>query len=263
MNRSLRFAWVIVVFLWLPPPRSPAAEAEEIVVADLMPPSGTTGRTNIADKLTLGTRMTYFILLDSTSDSFLGSIGTLDECQDYIPWKLYATWQFNPKWGLELTWDQVKATAITHTADQHTDGKFEVMGPILSAEYRLDKFGRFSPYAQFGLAWMLGDFDPAQWWALGYATEADWVLLGSTDQVRNGITREIDDDDSLGLVAAVGTRIEFSERWSGDLLLRYMYLESDATFTEYRKGRPIPGTGDSNTIPFSNLALGVGVAYAF
>ena len=217
----------------------------------------------LAGKLTLGTRLTYSILETSTSESFLGTISKLDESQDYIPWKLYAAWQFNPKWGLELTWDRVTAKTITRTEDHHSDGEFEVIGPILDAVYRMNKLGRFSPYAQLGVAWMLGDFKPTQWWALGYEHESDWVLLGSTDQARNDITRGIAVDDSLGLVAALGSRIEVTKRWSGDILLRYMYLENDATFTEYRSGRPIPGTGDANTIPFSHLTLGVGMAYSF
>jgi outer membrane protein W len=220
-------------------------------------------RAKLADKLTLGTRTTYSILETSSSDSFLGTISKLEDREDYIPWKFFAAWQFNPKWGLELTWDQIAAETITKTADQHSDGEFEMIGPILSSVYRMDKHGRFAPHAQLGVAWMQGNFNPAHWWALGYEHESDWVLLGSTDQARNEITREIEVDDSLGLVAALGSRIEVTPRWSGDILLRYMYLESDATFTEKRAGRPIPGTGDSNTIPFSHLALGVGVAYAF
>jgi outer membrane protein W len=212
--------------------------------------------------LELGTRMTYFILQDSSDDGgFLGSIVELDDQQDYIPWKLYATWMFNAKWGIELTWDQVQAEAITADTDSHSDGDFELTGPILSATYRMDARGSFSPYAQLGIAWMLGDFEPVQWWALGYDKESDWVLLGSTDEVRNGITREIDVEDSLGLVASVGSGVRISERWSADLYLRYMWLEADTTFTEYRSGKPI--AGDSSTIPFSNLALGLGATYAF
>lgn len=221
------------------------------------------GCAKLAGKLTLGTRLTYSILETSTSDSFLGTIAKLEDREDYIPWKLFAAWQFTPRWGLELTWDHVTAETITDTADHHSDGEFEVTGPILDSVFQLGKHGRFSPYAQLGVAWMLSDFNPAHWWALGYESKSDWVLLGSTDQARNDITRGIEVDDSLGLVAALGSRIAVSKRWSGDLLLRYMYLESDATFTQYRSGRPIPRTGDANTIPFSHLALGVGVAYAF
>lgn len=215
------------------------------------------------DHLTLGTRLTCFILQDSTSASFLGTIHELDENQDYLPWKLYASWQFNPKWGLELTWDQIAADAKTSVADHHTDGTFGLAGPILDGVYRLDRHGRFTPYVQCGLAWLLGDFDPEPWWGLGYPSEGVWLEYGATGEPRNGVTREITLDDAPGLVAAAGSRVALSRRWSGDILLRYMYIESDATLTMYRQGRPIPGTRASNTIPFSNLALGVGLDYAF
>ena len=110
---------------------------------------------------------------------------------------------------------------------------------------------------------MVADFDPAHWWSLGYAHESDWILLGCSDEPRNSITREIEVDDAPGVILAAGSRIEISKNWSWDILLRYMYLEPEAQFTEFRKGKPIPGVADAETIPFSNLALGLGVSYVF
>jgi hypothetical protein len=225
--------------------------------------AGNTDGRPFDGKLTLGTRMTCFFLLDSSSDHILGTITKLDETQDFIPWKLFAEWQFNPTWGVELTWDQFSAKTITSREDHHSDGSYEFKGPILDAVYQVGHYGRFVPYAQLGFAWMLGDFDPEKWWALGYTTEGDWIQMGSTDEPRNKMSREIEVDDALGLVAALGSRIEFSRRWSGDLLLRYMYLESESTFQEYRGTDPIHEADDAQEILFSNLALGLGVAYAF
>lgn len=224
-------------------------------------PSPAASDFHVADHLTLGTRLTYFVLMHATDHSFLGTISRLDERQDCIPWKLFADWQFTPQWGLELTWDEMKTHTVTRVADHHSDGEFKVQGPILDAVYQIHRFRCCTPYAQFGLAWMLGDFDPARWWALGYSHEEDWTSLGSPDQVRSGITRNISLDDALGVVAAAGIRFGSFKHWSGDLLLRYMHLENDATFNEYRKGVRI--TGDDNTIPLSNLALGLGLAYSF
>lgn len=216
------------------------------------------------DRLTLGTRLTPFVLLDDESDAgFLGTISKLDAEEDYFPWKFLVEYQFTPRWGVELTWDQIAVHAVTHAADHHMDGDFELTGPILSAVYHLEKRGRFQPYAELGLAWMVADFDPAKWWSLGYAHESDWILLGSSDEPRNSITREIEMDDAPGVILAAGSRIEITRHWSGDFLLRYMYLKPEAEFTEYRKGMPIPGVGDEGAIPLSNLALGLGATYTF
>ena len=225
---------------------------------------GTPWDEALAGRLTLGTRLTPFLLLDDESDTgFLGTISKLEAEEDYFPWKFLVEYHFTPRWGVELTWDQIAAHAVTHAADHHMDGDFELTGPILSAVYHLEKRGRFQPYAELGLAWMVADFDPAKWWALGYAHESDWVYWNYSDEPRNSITRKIQVDDAPGVILAAGSRIEITRHWSGDLLLRYMYLEPEAEFTEYRKGMPIPGVADEGPIPLSNLALGLGATYTF
>ena len=215
-------------------------------------------------KLTLGTRLTPFLLLkDESAAGFLGTISKLEAEEDYLPWKFLVEYHSTPRWGAELTWDQIAVHAVTHAVDHHMDGDFVLTGPILSGVYHGEKHGRFQPYAELGLAWMLADFDPAQWWSLGYAHESDWILLGSSDEPRNSITREIKVDDTPGVILAAGSRIEITRHWSGDVLLRYMYLEPAAEFTEFRNGMPIPGVADEGAIPLSNLALGLGATYTF
>ena len=249
----------------IPPPSSakatPAPPASRPGPETMVPAGGQAWYSLFNGHLTLGTRLTWFTFVEEPSTNYLGTIGKLDEVQDYIPWKFYALWQFTPHWGMDLTWDQVEGKTITRTTDEHTDGNFKASGPICDVVYQMNTYGRFTPYAQAGLAWMHGTFDPATWWALGYTHEQDWLDMGSPGKARQGKRRNIDLDDSLGFVAGAGTRIAITKRWSGDLLLRYMHLENDANFSEKISKRVI--RDEDASIPLHNLALGVGVAYVF
>lgn len=264
MKRTIPFLVVIVLATATMARAAEPAAAAPLKGMDAYRNRQTAWRPKLEDRLMLGTRLTPAVLLRPTSsDGFLGTIVKLNLQEDFVPWKLFAAYQFTPRWGVELTWDQVVADAVTRASDQHIDGDFELTGPILSAVYRLEKRGRFQPYGQVGFGWMKGNFDPARWWELGYDKESDWIMLGSPREPRNSITRDIRVDDAPAVVAAAGSRIEIARHWSGDVFLRGMYLETESQFTEMRKGKPIKGVGEVSSIPFSNVALGLGVAYTF
>ena len=224
--------------------------------------AGESVETPWANHLELGTRVTYFMLQDDSSDSFLGSINQLDEKQDYIPYKVFADWMITPAIGVELTWDGIEADAQTAATDQHVDGDFTLTGPIATVFGRYVNETIFTPFAGVGLSYMFGDFEEAKWWALGYAHENDWAALGYPDTVRNNITRCIDVDDAVGLVFTCGSDIQITENVSANLYFRYIDIEADATFTE-KRGDVDVVNHESNSIPFSHVALGLGVKYIF
>ena len=224
--------------------------------------AGESVETPWANHLELGTRVTYFMLQDDSSDSFLGSINQLDEKQDYIPYKVFADWMITPAIGVELTWDGIKADAQTAASDEHIDGDFELAGPIITVFGRYVNETIFTPFAGAGLAYMFAEFNEAQWWAMGYAHESDWAALGYPDEVRNNITRCIDVDNAVGLVLTGGSDIWFTDYFSATFFVRYINLDTDATFTEKRGDVDIINH-DSQSIPFSHFAFGLGVKYVF
>ena len=215
-----------------------------------------------SDRLELGTRVTYFMLQDDSSDSFLGSINQLDEKQDYIPYKVFADWMITPAIGVELTWDDIKANAQTDASDEHVDGDFKLTGPVVTVFGRYANQTIFTPFAGAGLSYMFGEFEEAKWWAMGYAHESDWAALGYPDEVRHGISRDIDPDDSIGFVLTGGSDIRITDRLSANLYARYEYIEADTDFVE-KRGEVDVVNHDSQTIPFSNFAVGLGVKYSF
>jgi len=225
--------------------------------------AGATSTSFLAGHLELGTRITHFILVDEDDSSgFLGSIDHLGDEQDYIPYKLYADWLFCPYCGLELTWDHVGAIAKTSAADNHTDGKFVLDGPILTAIGRYPNSSVFQPYAGLGAAFYMTDFEAEDWWALGFASPQDFADLGSPSEPRNGKSRSIETDDTVGFVATAGTDIKITKNWSADIYARYTAVDVDAHFTLLTNGKVTEDKG-TYTIPFDNYALGAGLKYVF
>lgn len=217
----------------------------------------------VAGHLELGTRITHFVLVDEDdSNGFLGSIDHLGDEQDYIPYKVYADWLFCPYGGIELTWDHVGAIAKTSASDNHTDGKFVLDGPILTAFGRYPNASMFQPYAGLGAAFYMTDFEAEDWWAKGYSSPDDYASLGSPSEDRNGKSRSIQTDDTVGFVATAGTDIKITKNWSADLYFRYTAVDVDAHFTLLTNGKVTEDKG-TYTIPFDNYTFGAGAKYVF
>jgi outer membrane protein W len=214
-----------------------------------------------SQRLILGTRVTGFILEDAHSGSFLGSINELDAEQDFAPYKVFADYFFLDWLGVELTWDTVAAQTTT-AIDGHHDGSLEIAGPILTVVARWVSEYVWTPYAGVGVGLFSGDFTPETWWELAYSSKADWESLGSPHVPRNNRTRNFDVDDPVGLVLTAGTGLYLTEHWSMDFYVRYTDVEIDVDYTIQQKGAVIDDRGTSS-VPLSNFAAGVGVAYWF
>ena len=216
----------------------------------------------LTDHLEIGTRITYFRLLNENDKSFLGSIDHLGDSQDYNPSKVFVDWLFCPYGGLELTWDRIEAVATTSTSDNHTDGKFLLDGPILTAFARYPNKSILTPYAGVGVAYYHTDFEAQDWWAQGFASPQDFVDFGKPSTDRNNKGRAISTDTTAGFVATAGTAIKITKNWSADLYFRYSSINLDAHFMLTTDGQVSDDKGHYG-IPFDNVTGGVGVKYVF
>jgi outer membrane protein W len=219
-----------------------------------------------AGHLQVGTRMTGFMLLEDTSDSFIGSIDKLNKIENYWPLKLYADWYFTRYWGVELAWDQVKAESATQEkpgdSASHSDGDWVITGPILSVIGRYPNSSHWIPYGGVGLAFMSSTFDHATWWHTGFGSEEDWVANGSPDTTLNGLTRTFEPDNTIGTVAFGGCDYKITDNLLADFYLRYMNASVDTHYFMSMNGSMLDNRG-WYSIPLTNVALGLGLAYAF
>ena len=221
-----------------------------------------TPNTDPLHGLELGTRMTYVRLLDE-KQHYIGHLGELSVDQDYAPTRVFADYFFSDQWGVELTWDQISADAVNTDLEHESDadGTLELSGPILTAVRRFQLDNGCVPYVGAGLTWLNGNFDTATWWADGYSSKADWIDLGRPHDKRNGKSRTLSVDDTLGYVLTGGADCALTENWDVGLYGRLMFAESDAHVKDRLGHHVVQHTEGSFTS--DNLALGLTLRYRF
>lgn len=215
----------------------------------------------LGGRIEIGTRITFFSLIEDHKDSFLGTIDKLDAEQSFSPFKVFAAWRFHPRYGVELTWDSMEVSTVTKW-DGHSDGTIEAQGPILSLFGRYPTRTKWTPYASLGLGRFSTRFKPATWWALGYPSNEDYVGAGSPSFSYFGYRRHIGVDSTTALIILAGCDVAIREHLSADLFLRYMAVDIDAHYFITKKGEMFDDRGMTD-IPLDNIALGLGVRYAF
>lgn len=212
----------------------------------------------------VGTRITHFEPRETSrngNDSFLGSIDEFDPEQDYAPVKIFAQWNFGKYVFVEATWDHIEDEALSDHGSGDSDGDIWMSGPVLTLNARLLNESRFTPYAGVGLAIWDAGFDHADWHHYGFDSIADWKAVGEPQQPRNGKSRDIDLENAVGFVAAVGLDIELTAHWHLDLLCRYVDIETDYQFT-VQFGEKVENRV-KGTFPMEHFAAGAGIAYVF
>jgi len=219
------------------------------------------GHELLGGRVEIGTRTTLFSLIKDHKDTFLGTIDQLDARQDLAPYKLFASWRFHPQFGVELTWDAMEVHTVTKW-DGHSDGKLEVGGPVLSFFGRYPTGTRWTPYAALGVSYFSATFKPTTWWGLGYPSEEEYLGYGSPSFGYFGLGRHIDPQSAVGLALLAGCDIAIREHLSADVFLRYMSLDVDAHYYITNNGEVFDDRGTTG-IPLDNIALGLGVRYAF
>ena len=212
----------------------------------------------------VGTRMTYFTLLDSKrpeGDEFLNHLNELDANEDYAPTRLFVDYWFLPDFGVELTWDRFSADFQNEGAGADGDGEVSVQGPMFSCVCRYQGLAYWTPYAGLGLFIADVGFKHEGWHHYGFETKELWEEAGEPEKAHDGKSRHFSYDDDLGWVGFVGADIPVSEGWSVDLSLRY--TDVDFKMSYFTAVNHDIKQEASNTIPFDNVALGLGVRYSF
>jgi hypothetical protein len=227
------------------------------------------------DRIQVGMRISHKTLLSPTSDSFIGSVDTLEEVQHYLPPQLFLSILVNRYLGIELSHDQIEAETITST-DGHTDGVLNLRGPTLQIFGNLPfvlNVGsvptRMAARAGLGVAYLRGTFEDEPWWHHGFPGPpedskqlyADWVADGAPEWPNDGLKRHMSVEDDVTWFMAASLQARFYDRLSAELRLQYMELQSDATVSLTFGDAPHQkryGSFDLDTI-----SLGLGVLYTF
>ena len=217
-------------------------------------------RGSVSDRLEIGTRITAFHLLDSTSPSFVGTINGLAESQSLGPWKIFIDWFFHPNAGGEFMWDYLRVE--TRTLEGVTDGDWTLSGPVFSAVGRYPNETQWTPYAGLGFALYNAGFDPAAWWHLGFHSPEEWIAEGSPSESTSGLTQTMQPKDPIGFMFQGGCTYEFSEGWLLDLHAHYTHVNIDDFHVLSVEGTPVDQRGTYH-IPLSHYIIGIGIRYSF
>jgi len=223
------------------------------------------------DLIEIGTRWTHHRLIDrerAIKNSYLGSITVLDAVQDTDPYDFYLHYKLNRFLGVEVTREDIKATAVTHF-DGHPDGTLVLDGPIVALVGRYSSDSSLTPFVSLGLFVANARVIHNPKWHYGFGgsnRDADyqaWLDAGSPPNPNGGYTRTLEPRSTLGFTLAAGC----STKLYGDALLaelfgRYHHVSSDVHYYLSRNGKIIDDRGIFR-FPMNSLALGLGIKYSF
>jgi len=220
-------------------------------------------RHYLAEHVEIGSRWTHFSLHDDKRTpedtngngeidddellavSFLGSIIELDPQNSDRLDRLFLQWSVNRYWGFELTYDEIRAKTYTFW-DGHTDGTFELQGPILTVYGEVTMWNRITPRAGVGVAFFDGNFDHDPLW-----------------RHAAGLLQTMDTENSTGIVYLLGCEIALNAHWALDLYARHTDAHIDAHYTiAWEDGTVFDDRGVTR-FPMTNRAFGLGLVYSF
>lgn len=223
--------------------------------------------TALKNKLTVGLRRTSFSFEDTErpedetrTETYLGYINELrPEKESSVGWVV----GYEPCRYVALEYSQEEVSARTWNFNNHaSDGVLKMSGPIYGATLRIPVQEWLSPYVGVGYAPWSAEFQTEDWWALGYASEADHIALGrpATPPVE-GARRviEVEDDDCRFLVFGVSVRLH--RNVSVDVMMRKLELTSKAAF--YRVVDDVPVLEQTGAFPMDHTSYGVSIHAIF
>ncbi|MGQ9661343.1 MAG: hypothetical protein ACUVWX_03280 [Kiritimatiellia bacterium] len=223
----------------------------------------------ISERLRLGLRLVYRSLLDrkrTLANTFLGSINELDLMQTSFPAGLFAQWLFNDYLAAEIAWEHLRVKTVT-AFDKHTDGTFDLAGPMLTLIGRYPNRSRFTPAGGIGLFFINAEFENDPIWHNGFDFDRveeyyAWLEAGSPSWPNGGKQRTIDAKDARGTVFAAGCEIRIAKRFWGEVSLRFVQAAVDGHYYISRYGKIIDNRGITS-FPMSHLSCGIGLMYSF
>ena len=122
-------------------------------------------------RLEIGVRATYFTLMETSNpEGFVGSITQLEADQSSFPFHLFFIYNVNAWWGVELTFDDIRAAA-RNGWNGDSDGTYRLRGPVLSVFGRYPNASRWTPYAGLGFGYFSGTFEDEAWWGNHYQSK--------------------------------------------------------------------------------------------
>lgn len=235
-----------------PPARGPQSFYEEWVQ----------GRLELGVRFSAVSLRTHDKWDQAARHGFVGTINHLEEEQSGWPYNLSAAYFPDPRFGIDLQWEQVRAQAVTYTDDHHVDGTYDAKGPSLMMVGRLPMECGLVSYLGVGLNFPSVDFEPRAWWRLGYSQPSDYEP--GSEQRYGGKTRHMDTraDGAACLAAVLGALWQVEENWALDVNARYMDVDAVSHHYSTEESGKINDHGE-NPIPLAYFAFGAGVVHAF
>ncbi len=198
------------------------------------------------DNLQVGFRMSYFKLMETEKESFLGSINNLKEDQDFVP-HLFARIKLMEPFWVVLGSSTLKAKTWTLAEPEadlegYTDGTIELSGPYVLLHFHSKRQNDLQWFSEIGFAMYEANFihDPAWRDARGVVN-----------------SHLMHFEDTLGLMVNGGCDLLVTDDISLSAHVGYTRVSSDMTY--YLNGEK----WDSRTFPLSNLSLGLSAQYHF
>lgn len=217
---------------------SSAAKAE--LGHDRLPPAQENEIGLIMNRLEVGTRMTYFVLLNDTRgqpfhNSFVGSITKMKEDQDLMPTKIYVQYKIRPCFGMGVSYDRLGAEAWDNSG---TDGTAYLSGPLLYVLGCYPNSTAFTPFLELGTAFYSAHFVNSSGW--GQAGNKKMIL-----------------DNSQGYYIAFGCDMQVTKQLAVNLYGRYLSAVDFGVFMLNGQKR------EDIIFTTSHLAFGLGAKYCF
>jgi hypothetical protein len=203
------------------------------------------------NRLVVGTRVTSYGLKEKKrppSNHFLGSINTLDEDQDYAPFKAFLNY-FPVRWGgVGVSYEKISAVTLTEEPGEttYTDGTFTIDGPIFYGVLALPNRTRVTPFVELGMMVPSGSFDANSAWANAHGIQGYQTLD----------VREVNG----GEMWAVGCDIRVKEGWSCNLI--YREIKADIVVDHVLLGS-LNQSNSNRPFDLSSSFVGGGVSYCF
>ncbi len=128
---------------------------------------------------------------------------------------------------------------------------------------------RFTPQLGVGLAWLMLDFDLAEWFHRGFSSHGlehyeNWVAAGRPERPGDyRRTLETADDSMLGWVVQGGVEFACTDNLKVDAYFRHVEAEVDMLFYLSHGGVMDAGFPDKAVFPMSSNQFGIGLKYAF
>lgn len=218
----------------------------------------------IENRLELGFHIIHHNLRDTSrpenrDETFLGYINRL-ESHDEPVFAPFVRYHVHDYVRVSLAYDRI--TARTRNFNNRlSDGNVVLSGPIFGVDVDYELPHGFTPYASIGYAFWSGSFDHDAWWTLGWSSPEAYEAAGRPNASQTGRRRFIRVQDERSLVWTVGCAYTFIDRFSLDVMARYVSVTTRAQAFFGPADNPAPGPAGS--FPMSHYSIGLGATYTF